>query len=233
MTTDGLQDQVRKRFGVAVPRWRKNPDGKCPSHVRAYSKAEKAEQAALIDWICKDDSYMGMFAAYFGYCDILQARGYASTRDLVSQPDAAAWHEKVRRNFAKCQVEYIYHDMCCDPKTILGEGSADGYWIYLDRAWLDISHMKVGKAIINLDEVWAVVEHTLDEWIGKGLERENHFKAHHAIKCDRCGEDIPDYRRSGCRFDMYENLLHCPECVKECTHWRRIDAADGKKVRHV
>ena len=231
MSDSKLLAQVYERFGVAMPKWRKNPNGQCPSHVRVYSKAEKAEQAAIIDYVCKDSEYMKMFALYFSYCDILHARGYTSSKDLVSRPDVEVWHEKVRRNFTRCQVEAIYHDMCCDPKTVLGEGSADGYWIYLDREWLDVSHLKVGKAVINLEEVWAVIESTIGGWIDRGIERECHFKEHHSIQCDRCGENIPVYLRDGCRFDVYENLLHCPRCVKTCTHWRYVDSAAGKKAR--
>lgn len=221
-----LAAQVRERFGVSVPRWRKNAKGRVPDYVRSYSKAEMAEMKALEDWICSDREYRKLFDVYFGYCDILNARGFVSGKDCVNRLLPSKWREDVLRNFAKCQVQYVYHDMCCDPATILGHGSADGYWIYLDREWQDISHMKVGDAILNLDEVWAVVDHTLGEWIDKGLERESHLKTYHSIKCDRCGERIPDYRKGGCRFDAFENLLHCEKCVKECTHWKHIDKED-------
>ena len=216
--------QIKERFGVGIPQWRTSRTKNGLQYDgRVYSKAEKAEQRALIDWVCKDDGFLNLFAVYFGYCDILVARGYASPRDPVTKPDVADWHEKVRRNFAKCQIEYIYHDMCCDPATILKQGSADGYWIYLDRPWLDICHMKVGNALINLEEVWAVIDHTITEWGEKGTSREDHFKAHSCYTCDRCGKDI--IPKSGCRFDVFENLLHCPKCVKECTHWANIDKA--------
>jgi len=218
---------VKERFGVGIPQWRKSNTKKGLQYdARAYSKAEKAEQKALIDHICKDDGFLNKFAVYFGYCDILVARGFASSRDLVTKPDVADWHEKVRRNFAKCQIEAIYHDMCCDPETILGHGSGDGYWIYLDRPYLDICHMKVGNAILNLEEVWAVIDGILDEWDAKCQEREAGAAGDIArYNCDRCGKAIYGYGRSGCRFDVYENLLHCPKCVKECTHWANIDKA--------
>lgn len=223
-----LAAQVRERFDVPVPTWRKNPKGKVCDYVRVYSKAEKAEMKALEDWICADKEYRDLFDVYFGYVDILRARGFVSGKDYVIRFLPAKWHEEVLRNFAESQIRYIYHDMCCDPGTILGKGSADGYWIYLDRRYLDIPNMTVGDAIINLDEVWAVVDGTLREWLDKGLERESHLKQYHSIKCDRCGERILDYKRHSCRFDVFENLLHCEKCVAECTHWKNID----KGVKH-
>lgn len=221
-----LAAQVRKRFGVSVPAWRMT--GKGEHYTRVYSKAEKAEMKALVDWLCEDDEYKGLFDVYFGYCAILAARGYAK-RDMALTVRPADWQARIRRNFAECQAQYIYHDMCCDPKTILGKGSAEGYWIYLDREWLDISHMKVGKAILNLDEVWAVVDHTLDEWIDKGLSRENQFKDSYGVKCDRCGDEISGYKKADSRFDVFENLLHCPKCAKTCArHWQGLDFVYGK-----
>lgn len=217
MASSNLAAQVRERFHVAVPKWRDaSPDGKIPA-ARIYSKAERIEQAKLVEWLRKDDEFLKKFGVYFGYCDILNARGYASKRDLVTKTNVAEWHELVRRNFAVCTIGYIYHDMCCDPETILGEGSGDGYWIYLNDTYLDISSMQVGDAILNLDEVWSVVDGSITEWHGKCLEREKHFTIHNGYPCDRCRRTI--YDRSGCRFDVYENLLHCKNCVAECSHW--------------
>lgn len=221
-----LAAQVRERFGVSVPTWRMT--GKRKDYTRVYSKAEKAEMKALVDWLCGDDEYKALFDVYFGYCAILAARGFAK-RDMELAVRPADWKARIRRNFAECQVRYVYYEMCCDPATVLGKGSADGYWIYLDREWQDISHMKVGKAILNLDEVWAVVDHTLGDWIDTGLSREKQFKDSYEVTCDRCGNGISGYKKADSRFDVFENLLHCPECVKTCArHWQGLDALYGK-----
>lgn len=223
-----LAAQVRERFGVSVPAWRKSLRGKVQDYVRSYSKAEKAEMAALVNWLCEDDEYKNLFDVYFGYYAVLSARGYAK-RDMELTVRPADWKARIRYNFAESQVRYVYHDMCCDPATILGHGSADGYWIYLDREWQDISHMKVGEAILNLDEVWAVVDHTLDDRINAFISRESQFKDAHGMKCDRCGNVIPVYKKSDSRFDVFENLLHCPECAKICVrHWQGLDYVYGK-----
>jgi len=217
-----LLDRVRETFGVGVPQWRKDR--------RLYSREEKLEMDKLVDWICFDHDYLRAFAIYFHYAAILKDRGYGSAKDLVWDPDWITWHTKVMRNFARNTVEYVYYDMCCDPTTILGEGHGDGYWIYLDREYQDITHMKVGDAVLNLDEVWAVVDGILTEWQEKGMERERHHKEHSCYTCDRCGAKI--YDKTGTRFDVYENLLHCKECAKLCAdHWKRIDAAAKGKRR--
>ena len=93
-------------------------------------------------------------------------------------------------------------------------------WPFLDREYLDISHMKVGKAIINLDEVWAVVDSTMDEFAQKCAEREAGFLKNSSFVCDRCKTRIYSGRRS--RFDPYENILHCEKCAKGCTHWKGL-----------
>lgn len=216
-----LAKRVKERFGVGVPRWRNG--------ARAYSRQEKAEQRALVEWLCNDDDYLRLFGTYFGYCDILYSRGFYGPKDLVAKIPVDDWHEKVRKNFAKCTVGYIYHDMCCDPETILGSGSADGYWIYLDRPWLDITHMKVGPALLNLDEVWAVASHTLEEWDGKCHSREVRFHDKGGYYCDRCGQEIHRFERAGCRFDVYENLLHCRKCAETCSYWANIDGKAGRR----
>lgn len=209
--------RVREKFSVPMPKW-SIPDKKHKASVRIYSKREKLEQARLVDWLKNDDEYLKLMAIYFGYCDILHARGYADEKDTVSRIPVADWHEKVRENFVKCLVKFIYHDMCTDPATVLGEGGSDGYWIYLDRKYLDIANMQVGDAILNLDEVWAVVSSNINDWIDKCHERESSFMENDCYRCDRCDSAI--YVKDGCRFDVYENLLHCPACVRECDHWK-------------
>ena len=214
-----LRECVKEKFGVSVPQWRKVKHKNGTWDTRVLSLAEKQEKRNLVHWLVNDADFCKLMQIYFNDCATLKARGYGSWSDWQKYEKNRLHTEgDVLRNFACCQIARIYHDMCCDPATILGEGNADGWWIYLDELYLDISSMKIGNAIINLDEIWSTVSNLAEEWHGAMQQRESDMINHKAYKCDRCGNPI--YDKSGSRFDIFENLLHCKDCAKECTHWK-------------
>lgn len=211
------EKDVVERFGRGLPAYRKVRRSK--DYRRTFDKTDRAEMDAVIGWLVSDDEFRRLVDVYASYCRIAADRGYGSSadRDLVLR-DHPGMVERLARNFAKCEVEYIWHDMVCGANEIMTGDGGDGYWPFLDAEYLDIAHMKVGGAIINLDEVWSVVSDTMDEFIRKCAGREAGHHPGSNYVCDRCGAAI--YDRQASRFDAYENLLHCQKCAKECTHWK-------------
>ena len=212
------EDAVILRFGRGLPKYRKAAKGR--GYVRSFDKTDRAEMKAVQDWLVDDQEFISLVAVYACYCRILALRGYGSSEDrrLVLE-DHSGLVGRLCLNFAKCETAYIWYEMLGSANAIMtGDGSADGYWPFLDKAYLDITNMTVGKAIINLDEVWAVVKVTMDEFIQKCASREALAVANTVYTCDRCGAKI--YEPGKSRFDHYENILHCEKCVKECTHWK-------------
>lgn len=209
------QDVIAK-YGRGLPQYRKIR--RQTGYKRTFDKTDRAELKAVQDWLVEDDEFRGLVDIYACYCRILTRRGYGSSidRSLVIG-DHPGLVEKLCLNFAKCETEYIWHDLLDSTRAIMTGDGGDGYWPFLDKAYLDISNMTVGKAIINLDEVWAVVNGTLKEFTDKCAEREACFKNSSCLRCDRC--DAPIYDGKDARFDPYENLLHCKTCAKDCTHW--------------
>ena len=211
---------VIERFGRGLPKYRKATKER--GYVRSFDKTDRAEMKAVTDWLVEDQEFIQVVDVYACYCRILALRGYGSSEDrrLVLE-DHSGLVGRLCLNFAKCETEHIWHDMLGSANAIMtGDGSADGYWPFLDREYLDISHMKVGKAIINLDEVWAVVDSTMDEFVQKCAEREAGFLKNSSFVCDRCKTRLYSGRLS--RFDPYENILHCEKCAKEFAHWKGL-----------
>ena len=209
---------VVEKFGRSLPKYRKIK--RQNGYKRMFDKTDRAEMDAVRDWLVHDDEFLRLVDIYASYCRILANRGYGSSDDIMAcRSDHPGLVSRLADNFAKCEVEYVWYELIGSASAILtGDGSADGYWPFLDKAYLDIANMTVGKAIINLDEIWAVVEVTMDEFIQKCASREALAVANTVYTCDRCGAKI--YVPSKSRFDHYENLLHCEKCVKECTHWK-------------
>lgn len=212
------QDVIAK-YGRGLPTYRKIR--RQTGYRRTFDKTDRAEMAAVRSWLSGDTGFRRLVDVYACYCRILADRGYGSSadRDLVLM-DHTALVDRLVLNFAKCETEYVWHDLLSSARAIMRGDDGDGYWPFLDKEYLDIPHMKVGKAIINLDEVWAVVYGVLKEFTDTCAEREACVKNSFCLRCDRC--NAPIYDGKDARFDPYENLLHCKTCAKGCTHWKGL-----------
>lgn len=220
-----LAARVREKYGVAVPVWRNSSKHNTP--IRVFSAQEKEEILSLVEFLRYDYECVRDSNIYLAYCEIMRLRNFGS----LGRNGTYIYnhHHDWRRRFAARIVDSIYYDMCSDPATILGEGTDSGYWIYLDRAYLDIDHMRVNSAILNLDEVWQVAHNTFTEWHDTCIAREVTFKNHKHYKCDRCNAAI--YARSDSRFDIHENILNCPKCAAECAdYWRKVSKLQERKT---
>lgn len=210
------QDVIAK-YGRGLPTYRKIR--RQTGYKRTFDKTDRAEMDAVRDWLVHDNGFLRLVDTYACYCRILANRGYGSVDDIQTiRSDHPGLVARLADNVAKFEVSYVWHDLLDSTHAIMHGEGGDGYWPFLDKAYLDISNMTVGKAIINLDEVWAVVYGTLKALIDKFVERERQMKGYSCYYCDRCGAAIYDGRQA--RFDPYENLLHCATCAKVCYHWK-------------
>lgn len=77
----------------------------------------------------------------------------------------ACQQRKLFEEWVKDEVENMWYDIGCPVFDEDGSWSCPegGWWPYLKTKFLDISWLKVGNAIIDMDEVWTTLRNYLEE----------------------------------------------------------------------
>lgn len=143
------KEQIRK-LGVR-PRERKvDPEtGMCQ-----FLPCERREIRAVVRDILDDRGDAGRDELWQYWRLIPFEEGYASTR------------RKEYEDWVLDEVENMWYDIgrpVFDPSDGTWSCPEGGWWPYLDRQYLDISWLKVGNAIIDMDEVWGTLRNMLEE----------------------------------------------------------------------
>lgn len=127
------------------------------------TRRERREVRAAAEFAVEGETYLEKLFRGAGYTGKIETWAIARVVDLwlhIGEPVFEPKH-------SPCPPEN-------DPKIGIGDGWClphGGYWPYLDKEYHDISHVIVGKRIINVDDIYCHLRDLLKEEI---QERKKH-----------------------------------------------------------